>query len=119
MGKTGPCGPCSEIHIDMGGDACDMKGVLDHKCDVNGGCARYIEIWNLVFIQYNRDTEGNLHDLKNKHIDTGMGFERITAILQNKKSNYETDIFQPIIQEICKISIDRSQRSKTKFYTSV
>ena len=81
MGETGPCGPCSEIHIDRGPEACDRQGT-PHRCEVNGDCARYIEIWNLVFIQYNRDAAGALAELPAKHVDTGMGFERIAAVLQ-------------------------------------
>lgn len=97
MGETGPCGPCSEIHINVGDD-------FDNPKYVNAGVAECIEIWNLVFIQNNRDKEGNLHDLPAKHVDTGMGFERVCAVLQDKKSNYETDVFQPIIQQIAKLS---------------
>ena len=77
MGDTGPCGPCSEIHIDRGEGACDMRHVNGHVCAVNAGCARYIELWNLVFIQYTRDERGELHELPAKHVDTGMGLERI------------------------------------------
>ncbi len=97
MGETGPCGPCSEIHIDLGPEMCDMKNVPGHKCRVNAGCARYIELWNLVFIQFNRLGDGKLVPLSAKYVDTGAGLERITAVLQNKKSNYDTDLFMPII----------------------
>lgn len=97
MGDTGPCGPCSEIHYDFTENGCKPE-------DVNSGIDDVMEIWNLVFIQYNRKPNGELEPLPMKHIDTGMGFERITRVLQNKKSNYDTDIFQPIIQEICKIT---------------
>ena len=97
MGNTGPCGPCSEIHIDLGPDRCDMKNVPGHKCQVNAGCARFIELWNLVFIQFNRQTDGKLVPLSANYVDTGAGLERITAVLQNKKSNYDTDLFMPII----------------------
>ncbi len=100
MGETGPCGPCSEIHIDRGPGYCDKQEVEGHTCAVNGGCARFIEIWNLVFIQFNRDEEGELHELPNKHIDTGAGFERIVALLQDKRSNYDTDLFMPVIRHI-------------------
>jgi alanyl-tRNA synthetase len=100
MGETGPCGPCSEIHIDRGEGHCDKKAVPGHVCAVNGGCARYIELWNLVFIQYNRDASGVLNPLASKHVDTGMGFERAVAVLQNKTSNYETDVFMPLIDAV-------------------
>ncbi len=97
MGDTGPCGPCSEIHLDRGPEACDHKGEAGHVCAVNGDCARYIELWNLVFIQYNRDAGGDLHELPAKHVDTGMGLERITAVLQGVFSNYDVDLFRNII----------------------
>jgi len=110
MGETGPCGPCSEIHIDLGPDRCDMKDVPGHRCNVNAGCARYIELWNLVFIQYNRQADGRLVPLSAKYVDTGAGLERIAAVLQNKSSNYDTDLFMPII--------DRTSRITGHKYTS-
>ena len=97
MGDTGPCGPCSEIHINLTDD-------YDNPALVNAGTAGCIEIWNLVFIQYNRDENGTLHDLPAKHVDTGMGFERLCAVMQKKGSNYDTDIFMPVIREIEKLS---------------
>jgi alanyl-tRNA synthetase len=97
MGETGPCGPCSEIHLDRGAEACDMKGQPGHICRVNGDCARYIELWNLVFIQYNRDQDRTLSELPAKHVDTGMGLERITAVLQNVLSNYDIDFMRALI----------------------
>lgn len=97
MGETGPCGPCSEIHINLSDD-------YDNPKYVNAGDPRCIEIWNLVFIQYNRDETGKLHELPAKHVDTGMGFERVCAVLQNKSSNYDTDVFTPIISAIEKLS---------------
>jgi alanyl-tRNA synthetase len=100
MGATGPCGPCSEIHIDLGADRCDMKHVPGHKCAVNAGCARYIELWNLVFIQFNRQVDGSLDKLKARYVDTGAGLERFAACLQGKTSNYDTDMFMPIISAI-------------------
>ncbi|MDA1353847.1 MAG: alanine--tRNA ligase [bacterium] len=99
MGDTGPCGPCSELHIDLGPNACDKTDV-EHVCAVNGICGRYVELWNLVFIQYNREPDGSLSDLPAKHVDTGAGLERITAYLQNTLSNYETDLFTPIIAHL-------------------
>ncbi|NOY79025.1 MAG: alanine--tRNA ligase [Calditrichaeota bacterium] len=104
MGETGPCGPCSEIHIDLGPGHCDKQGVPGHVCQVNGDCSRYIELWNLVFIQYNRQEDGSLNELPSRHVDTGMGFERIVAVLQGVPSNYDTDLFQPIIQAISELS---------------
>ena len=97
MGDTGPCGPCSEIHLDRGAEACDLVGEAGHVCAVNAGCARYIELWNLVFIQYNRGSDGALQELPAKHVDTGMGLERITAVLQGVFSNYDVDLFGNII----------------------
>jgi alanyl-tRNA synthetase len=97
MGETGPCGPCTEIHIDLTDDK--SGGPL-----VNAGDARVMEIWNLVFIQYNRNAQGVLEELPAKHVDTGMGFERVTAVIQGKTSNYDTDIFQPLIQHIAKLT---------------
>jgi alanyl-tRNA synthetase len=96
MGETGPCGPCSEIHLDRGPEACDRKGLPAHVCQVNGDCARYIELWNLVFIQYNRKDNRELEELPSKHVDTGMGLERITAVLQNVLSNYDVDYMREL-----------------------
>src|SRR5687767_13550284 len=96
MGETGPCGPCSEIHLDRGPEACDRKGLEGHVCQVNGDCARYIELWNLVFIQYNRKDNRELEELPSKHVDTGMGLERITAVLQNVLSNYDIDYMREL-----------------------
>ena len=97
MGDTGPCGPCSEIHLDLGPERCDKQHVPGHVCRVNGDCRRFIELWNLVFIQYNRSAEGELSPLPARHVDTGMGFERIVSVLQGMHSNYDTDLFTPII----------------------
>ncbi len=98
MGDIGPCGPCSEIHYDRGTDFCDKQGVPGHICAVNGDCARFIELWNLVFVQYNRLSATQLEPLPAKHVDTGMGFERIVSVLQDVDSNYKTDLFAPIIK---------------------
>jgi alanyl-tRNA synthetase len=102
MGETGPCGPCSEIHVDIRDDAERMK--LPGRELVNKGHPHVIEIWNLVFIQYNRRSDGILEQLPARHVDTGMGFERLCMVIQGKKSNYETDIFQEIIKEISAIT---------------
>ena len=96
MGETGPCGPCSEIHLDRGPAACDKHDLPGHECRVNGDCARYIELWNLVFIQYNRKENRELEELPSKHVDTGMGLERITAVLQNVLSNYDIDYMRAL-----------------------
>jgi alanyl-tRNA synthetase len=98
MGETGPCGPCSEIHLDRGADACDKQGVAGHVCRVNGDCRRFTELWNLVFIQYNHTKDDRLEPLPSKHVDTGMGFERVVSVLQGVRSNYDTDLFTPIIR---------------------
>ena len=102
MGETGPCGPCTEIHIDLRSDE-ERKRVPGHQL-VNTGDPLVVEIWNLVFIQYNRKSNGDLEPLPAKHIDTGMGFERLCMAVQGKKSNYDTDIFQEIIKEISLIT---------------
>src|SRR6202043_2818719 len=101
MGDTGPCGPCSEIFYDMGPEAAE-EGHADCKfpCD----CGRYVEIWNLVFMQFNRDASGTLTPLPKPSIDTGMGLERVAAVLQGVISNYDTDLFVPLLQraaELC------------------
>ena len=108
MGETGPCGPCSELHVDLT-PAGDTRGSL-----VNKGDARCIEIWNLVFIQFNANPDGSFSPLPARHVDTGMGFERVTSIIQGTKgfknfahakiSNYETDIFRPIFDTLEKLS---------------
>ena len=98
MGDTGPCGPCSEIHIDLRSD--EEKAVIPGAELVNKDHPQVIEIWNLVFMQYNRKADGTLEPLPNKVIDTGMGLERLCMVLQGKKSNYDTDVFQPLIGKL-------------------
>lgn len=107
MGETGPCGPCSEIHINVGDD-------YKNPDLVNAGSPECIEIWNLVFIQYNRDENGKLNELPAKHVDTGMGFERVCAVLQNKKSNYDTDVFTSIIEKVSKLSKIKYDKEEDK-----
>ncbi|HEX2969555.1 MAG TPA: alanine--tRNA ligase [Bacteroidales bacterium] len=102
MGETGPCGPCSEIHVDIRDDD-DRKKIPGREL-INKGHPQVIEIWNLVFIQYNRKADGRLEQLPSRHVDTGMGFERLCMVLQGKKSNYDTDIFQDIIGEISNLT---------------
>ncbi len=102
MGDTGPCGPCSEIHIDLRSD--EERAAIPGRDLVNGSHPQVIEIWNLVFMQYNRMADGHLEELPAKVIDTGMGFERLCMALQGKQSNYDTDVFQPIIRCIGEIS---------------
>ena len=92
MAETGPCGPCSEVHIDLGEDRDNLRG-QPHQCGVNGECTRFLELWNNVFIQYNLFDDGRLEPLPARHVDTGMGFERIVAVLQGVDSNYKTDLF--------------------------
>jgi alanyl-tRNA synthetase len=98
MAETGPCGPCSEIHIDQGIEYCDLQHVPGHVCRVNGDCKRFLELWNNVFIQYNRLGPETLEPLPATHVDTGMGLERIVAVLQKKNSNYRTDLLFPLIE---------------------
>jgi alanyl-tRNA synthetase len=112
MGETGPCGPCSEIHIDLRDE--EARKQISGRDLVNKDDPQVIEIWNLVFMQYNRMADGHLVELPAKHVDTGMGFERLVRVIQGKTSNYDTDIFQPIIQEIAKMSgIAYGQAEKT------
>lgn len=102
MGDTGPCGPCSEIHVDLRDD--DERAKSPGRDQVNKDNPLVIEIWNLVFIQFNRKADGSLEELPAKHVDTGMGFERLCMVLQGKKSNYDTDVFQTTIAKIASLS---------------
>jgi len=107
MGDTGPCGPCSEIHYDMGPEASDESHT---DCKFPCDCGRYVELWNLVFMQFNRDTRGTLTPLPKPCVDTGMGLERLAAVLQSVISNYETDLFVPLIDRAAKLtSIDETK----------
>ena len=112
MGDTGPCGPCSEIHIDLGPE----YGCGKPDCSVGCDCSRYLELWNLVFMQFNRDATGTLNPLPKPSIDTGMGLERIAAVVQGKFSNYDTDLFMPIINrasDLCNIAYGQNPDSDT------
>ena len=102
MGETGPCGPCSEIHIDLRGDA--DRAATSGASLVNADHPQVVEIWNLVFMQFNRMADGSLVPLPNKHIDTGMGFERLAMAMQGKQSNYDTDVFQPLLDRVAALS---------------
>ena len=98
MGEQGPCGPCSEIHVDIRSD--EEKAKIQGSNLVNQNHPQVIEVWNLVFIEFNRKADGSLEELPQKHVDTGMGFERLCMVLQNTTSNYDTDVFTPLIREI-------------------
>ena len=100
MAETGPCGPCSEVHIDQGAEFCDKQDVPGHVCSVNGDCKRFMELWNLVFIQYNRLNANDLVPLPATHVDTGMGLERIVSVMQGVYSNYKTDLLMPLMKEV-------------------
>ena len=112
MGDTGPCGPCSEVHYDMGAIASDQG----HKdCQFGCECGRYVEIWNLVFMQFDRDASGVLNPLPKPSIDTGAGLERMAAVLQGKISNYDTDLFVPLLKkaaELCGVSYEKESKAE-------
>ena len=118
MAETGPCGPCSEIHYDFGPSFCNMKDVPGHVCEVNGDCSRIVEIWNNVFIQYNRTSPTNFQPLPKRHVDTGMGFERIVSIIQGVNGNYETDLLRPLLDETQRLagqSMEERQKNLTAY----
>ncbi len=112
-GDVGPCGPNSEVHIDLGEGACDQTH--SGPCGVNvedagGKCSRFFELWNYVFIQFNRDADGTLTPLPAKHVDTGLGFERVCNVLQNAGSNYDTDVFSPLMNHIADLTGEKYTR---------
>jgi len=111
VSTTGPCGPCSEIHYEKWQQPCDKK----EECGPNCQCGRFVEVWNLVFMTYNKNEQGKYEPLAQKNIDTGIGFERLVSLIQKKESNYETDLFYPIIEEINKNS-SVSYDSNPKYY---
>src|SRR5690349_20318537 len=113
MGDTGPCGPCSELHVDLGAHA---SGEGHADCKFPCECGRYVEIWNLVFMQFDRDAGGNLNPLPKPSIDTGAGLERLAAVLQGKVSNYDTDLFVPLMKraaELCGVDYEKETRAET------
>src|SRR6201999_1889635 len=112
MGDTGPCGPCSEIHVDCRSE--EEKKQVEGKTLVNADHPQVIEIWNNVFMQFNRLKDGSLEPLPARHVDTGMGFERLVRVLQNKNSNYDTDVFTGTIAEIQKITNKKYDYSDSK-----
>ncbi len=114
MADTGPCGPCSEIHLDRGPEYCNMED-QEHDCGVNGECTRYLELWNLVFIQYNRLGPSHLEPLPATHVDTGLGLDRIVAVLQNKDSNYTTDLFWPLIETTQQLTSQTDKQIEENF----
>ena len=116
MADTGPSGPDSEIHLDLGLEHCNMQDVKGHQCAVNGDCTRFLELWNLVFIQYNRTGPKQLDPLPKKHVDTGLGFERIVSVLQGTQSNYKTDLFVPIIEATRKLA-GHGEQELERFWT--
>ncbi len=118
MADVGPCGPCSEIHLDRGPAYCDKGDVAGHVCQVNGDCQRFLELWNLVFIQYNRIGPSQLEPLPAKHVDTGMGLDRIVSVLQDMPSNYRTDLFSPLmdtIQELARHTDEEQEANLTPY----
>ena len=114
MAETGPCGPCSEIHFDRGEEFDNLAG-KPHRCGVNGECTRYLELWNNVFIQYNRIDKDTLEPLPSRHVDTGMGFERIVSVLQGVDSNYKIDLFQGALEAIRSLTGDSPEQMEANF----
>ncbi len=114
MADTGPCGPDSEIHLDRGPEFCDKNDIPGHVCQVNGDCQRYLELWNLVFIQYNRSSPTDLQPLPAKHVDTGLGFDRLVSVLQDVPSNYRTDLFMPMIKRVQELAGHSDEERETQ-----
>ncbi len=114
MADTGPCGPCSEIHLDRGEEFDNLRG-KPHKCGVNGECTRYLELWNNVFIQYNRIDKDTLDPLPARHVDTGMGLERIVSVLQGVDSNYKIDLFQGALEAVRSLTGDSPEKMYANF----
>ncbi len=112
MGDSGPCGPCSEIHYDLGREASD----LNHDCSFPCECGRFVEIWNLVFMQFNRDSEGKLTSLPKPCVDTGMGLERISAVLQGVASIFDTDLFLPLMKETARLANVKIEEERNQLY---
>ena len=115
MGDTGPCGPCSEIHYDMGPAASDA-GHTD--CQFGCECGRYVEIWNLVFMQFDKQPDGEMRPLPKPSIDTGAGLERVTAVMQGVISNYDTDLFVPLIKRAAELTGVSARRGDEEAKTS-
>ena len=114
MAETGPCGPCSEIHMDRGEEFDNLRG-QPHMCGVNGECTRFLELWNNVFIQYNRIDKDTLEPLPAKHVDTGMGFERLVSVLQGVDSNYKIDLFQGALDAVRALTGDSPEKMVANF----
>src|SRR6187431_1152263 len=112
MGDTGPCGPCTEIHVDCRSD--EERKAVAGKTLVNNDHPQVIEIWNNVFMQFNRKKDGSLEQLPAKHVDTGMGFERLVRVIQGKQSNYDTDVFTGTIEKIAEITKQKYSGSDSK-----
>ncbi|MCJ7566674.1 MAG: alanine--tRNA ligase [Anaerolineales bacterium] len=116
MADTGPVGPDSEIFLDRGQKFCEMADEPNHVCRVNGNCQRFIELWNLVFIQYNRSSPTDIRPLPAKHVDTGLGFDRIVSVIQEVDSNYQTDLFTPLMDTVQKLA-DHTEADRETYFT--
>ncbi len=115
MADTGPVGPDSEIFLDRGQKYCEKVNEPDHVCQVNGDCQRFIELWNLVFIQYNRSSPTDIQPLPAKHVDTGLGFDRVVSVIQDVDSNYRTDLFTPLMDTVQKLAGHTEADRETHF----